>query len=81
MVPVGVLEPDAILALDYVESRAEYERLSAIAPTVPPLDAEGGSWQDRTVLAGRMLGREQQAMDLAEQPDRTKWSEPEAGGG
>ncbi len=64
---VAVLKPDLILALYEGLDQAEYDKLSAIAPTVAQsgqYDEFGAPWQDMTLTAGKALGREQQAKDL-----------------
>ncbi|MBN9113256.1 MAG: iron-siderophore ABC transporter substrate-binding protein [Pseudonocardia sp.] len=64
---VAALRPDLILALYEGLDRSEYDKLSAIAPTVAhpaEYDAFGAPWQETTVTIGRALGREAQAKDL-----------------
>jgi iron complex transport system substrate-binding protein len=64
---VAALEPDLILALYEGLDQSEYDKLSAIAPTVAQsgeFDEFGTPWQDMTLTAGKALGREQQAKDL-----------------
>ncbi|MGI5132090.1 iron-siderophore ABC transporter substrate-binding protein [Pseudonocardia sp. CA-107938] len=64
---VAALKPDLILALYEGLDRSEYDKLSAIAPTVAhsaKYDPFGAPWQDMTLTTGKALGREQQAKDL-----------------
>ncbi|MEJ3653325.1 iron-siderophore ABC transporter substrate-binding protein [Actinomycetes bacterium KLBMP 9759] len=64
---VAALGPDLILALYEDLERSEYDKLSAIAPTVAhsaQYQPFGTPWQEMTLTTGRALGREQQAKDL-----------------
>ncbi|MDN5750230.1 MAG: iron-siderophore ABC transporter substrate-binding protein [Pseudonocardia sp.] len=64
---VAALAPDLILALYEGLEQSEYDKLSAIAPTVAhsaQYDPFGAPWQDMTLTTGQALGREQQARDL-----------------
>ncbi|GAA4701843.1 iron-siderophore ABC transporter substrate-binding protein [Pseudonocardia yuanmonensis] len=64
---VAALKPDLILALYEGLDQSEYDKLSAIAPTVAQskqFDEFGAPWQDMTLTAGKALGREQQAKEL-----------------
>lgn len=64
---VAALQPDLILALYEGLEQSEYDKLSAIAPTVAhsaQYDPFGAPWQDMTLTTGQALGREQQARDL-----------------
>jgi iron complex transport system substrate-binding protein len=66
---VAALRPDLVLALYEGLDRSEYDTLSKIAPTVAhpaQYDAFGAPWQDMTLIAGRALGREQQARELVD---------------
>ena len=61
---VAAQRPDLIIAINAGLKKSAYERLSQIAPTV----AQSGDfidfgmpWEDQTMLAGRALGREEQA--------------------
>lgn len=64
---IAALQPDLIIGL-YIEITPEnYEKLSAIAPTVaPPADAQpfGASWQQYTRLAAQAVGRPAYAEEL-----------------
>jgi iron complex transport system substrate-binding protein len=59
------LQPDLILA-GYVGDKATHEKLAAVAPTVPVMDAKAvlDSWQDVTTTAGRIFGQDDQAKQL-----------------
>jgi iron complex transport system substrate-binding protein len=59
------LQPDLILA-GYVGDKATYEKLAAVAPTVPVMDSKAvlDSWQDVTTTAGRIFGHDEQAKQL-----------------
>lgn len=62
---VAALDPDLILITWAVTDEQEYERLSAIAPTIPLLgDEEVDAWQDMATVAGKVLGRPDDASDL-----------------
>ena len=62
---VAALQPDLIVVSFGVQSESDYERLSAIAPTIPLLgDEEVDAWQDMAEVAGRVLGDEEAAADL-----------------
>lgn len=64
---VAAVDPDLILALYAGLEQSEYDKLSAIAPTVAQsgqYDEFGAPWQDMTLTVGKALGREQQAKDL-----------------
>ena len=61
---VAAQEPDLILAVYSAITEAEYETLSAIAPTIAPpegLTDFGVPWQDLTLTVGRAIGRADQA--------------------
>jgi hypothetical protein len=61
------LQPDLIL-VGYVGDKATYEKLAAVAPTVPVMDAKAvlDSWQDVTTTAGRIFGHDEQAKQLVD---------------
>lgn len=62
---VAGLRPDLILATDNYELSENYTRLAQIAPTVSYIEgAESDTWQQRTTLIGRALGREEQAQKI-----------------
>ncbi|WP_168709507.1 ABC transporter substrate-binding protein [Actinomyces procaprae] len=57
---IAALEPDLILGVNSGMTEAEYQRLSAVAPTLaypPGAIAYGASWEAVTVAVGRALGR------------------------
>jgi iron complex transport system substrate-binding protein len=59
------LQPDLILA-GYIGDKATYEKLAAVAPTVPVMDAKAvlDSWQDVTTTGGRIFGHDEPAKQL-----------------
>ena len=64
---VAAQRPDLIVAINAGLQKADYEKLSQIAPTV----AQSGDyidfgmpWDEQTLLVGKALGREQQAEDV-----------------
>ena len=66
---IAALRPDLIIAVNAGLEREQYERLSAIAPTVA--QPAGGlavfaPWDELTLQVGRALGREQEARGLVE---------------
>lgn len=63
---IKALDPDLILGLYTGITDVEYERLTAIAPTVPYIEGpfDPGTWQDMTATIGTALGKEQEAADL-----------------
>lgn len=64
------LAPDLILAPYSGLTRADYDRLSQIAPTVGWSDAAwSGSWQAVTLTVGKALGQTQQAQALVDATD------------
>lgn len=64
---LAALEPDLILA-GYLGSEDEYKRISQVAPTIPVMakDAVMDSWQDVTLTAGRIFGKEDKAQSLVD---------------
>jgi iron complex transport system substrate-binding protein len=69
---VAAQRPDLIIAINAGLQKADYEKLSQIAPTV----AQSGDyidfgmpWDEQTLLVGKALGREQQAEQVV---DRVK---------
>jgi iron complex transport system substrate-binding protein len=64
---LAALEPDLILA-GYLGSEDEYKRISQVAPTIPVMtkDAVMDTWQDVTLTAGRIFGKEDKARSLVE---------------
>jgi iron complex transport system substrate-binding protein len=66
---VAAQRPDLIVAVHSGITKADYERLSKIAPTVAQTNEYvdfGMPWQDQTLLIGRALGREERARKLVE---------------
>lgn len=67
---VLALDPDLILAPYSALTKEEYERLSAIAPTVAYKTGPwSGTWQDITLTVGEALGRKDAAQALIDQTD------------
>ncbi|MBW0124042.1 iron-siderophore ABC transporter substrate-binding protein [Pseudonocardia oceani] len=61
---VAALEPDLIMGVYSFMDRATYDALSAIAPTVGPVSADGTvGWEEQTRITGTALGREDRAAD------------------
>ena len=59
------LRPDVILATDSTTLADNYARLAQIAPTVSYIQGvEGDTWQQRTDLIGKVLGRSEQAQTV-----------------
>jgi iron complex transport system substrate-binding protein len=67
---IAALEPDLIIGTNAGIEEDSYERLSAIAPTIPHGEegAEGyfSAWEDQTVLIGQALGRDADAQALVD---------------
>lgn len=62
---IAALEPDMIVGSYSIADEQTYEQLSAIAPTIPNLDAaEVTPWQDLVTLAGDLLDRPDQAAEV-----------------
>lgn len=62
---IAGLRPDLILATDSYELTDVYTRLVRIAPTVSYVESvDADSWQQRTTLIGRALGRAEQAQKI-----------------
>ncbi|MHB1139023.1 MAG: ABC transporter substrate-binding protein [Microthrixaceae bacterium] len=67
---IAALEPDLIVVTYFAEREADYEKLSAIAPTVATLsDNQVDTWQDITLAAGEILGQEGQAQEVIDEVD------------
>lgn len=64
---LAALEPDLILA-GYIGSEDEYKRISQVAPTIPVMqkDAVMDSWQDTTLTAGKIFGKQEKAQSLVD---------------
>jgi len=64
---IAALHPDVIVALYSDLSKADYEKLSQIAPTVAPPEGHadfGIPFEDTTITVGRILGKEAEAEQL-----------------
>ncbi len=69
---VAKTSPDVILAAYSGLTKAEYTKLSKIAPVVAyPEIAYGTSWQDSTEMIGEALGREDAAEALVDKTEKT----------
>jgi iron complex transport system substrate-binding protein len=84
---IAALQPDVIVGLYTGMKRADYEKLSQIAPTVAPPEGTadwGIAWQDTTTLLGKVTGREEQAAkiisDLEARFAKEKEAHPEFAG-
>lgn len=59
---IAALDPDLILGNWQIDSRASYDTLAAVAPTVAPLGAAGvDRWDDQLRALGVLLGRSDDA--------------------
>ncbi|SIR75352.1 ABC transporter substrate-binding protein [Williamsia sterculiae] len=67
---VARFAPDVILA-GYLPDQGVYEQLSKIAPTVPVMakGAVNDSWQDLTIVAGKIFGKQQRARQAVDDVD------------
>ncbi|WP_181780948.1 iron-siderophore ABC transporter substrate-binding protein [Pseudonocardia pini] len=61
---VAGLRPDLILGVYSFMEQADYDRLSAIAPTVAQPDEDGATWQEQTLTTGQALGKEAEAQQV-----------------
>lgn len=62
---IAALRPDLILATDSYELTDNYSRLAQIAPTVSYIEnVNTDTWQQRTNLIGKALGRNEQAQNI-----------------
>ena len=67
---IAALKPDLIVVAYFAQEQADYDKLSAIAPTVATLsDAQVDTWQDITTAAGKILGEEDDAAELVASVD------------
>lgn len=66
---VAQLEPDAILAVYAFLDENSYGLLSGIAPTVTA-PAGGATWQEQTMITGRVLGQEERAAEIVAEIDQ-----------
>lgn len=66
------LKPDLILSLYSGVSDIEYERLTAIAPTVPYIEGpwNPGTWEDMTRTVGKALSEEDKADELIAETEK-----------
>jgi iron complex transport system substrate-binding protein len=68
---VAALRPDLIVITWAAPDAADYERLSAIAPTIPLLgDEEVDAWEDIAAVAGEVLGIPDRAAALVDEADQ-----------
>ncbi len=69
---IAKTSPDVILAAYSGLTKAEYTKLSKIAPVVAyPERGYGTSWQDSTELIGEALGKEDEAEKVVEETEAT----------
>lgn len=62
---IAALEPDLIVVAYFAQDQGDYDRLTAIAPTIATLRADQvDSWQDITTTAGRVMRDEDAAAEL-----------------
>jgi iron complex transport system substrate-binding protein len=67
---VAALRPDLIVVTYGAQDKAAYDKLSAIAPTIPMLtDRQVDRWQDIATAAGKVLHKEDEAAALIQQVD------------
>ncbi|HKY16007.1 MAG TPA: ABC transporter substrate-binding protein [Microthrixaceae bacterium] len=65
---IAALQPDLIVVAYFAQSQADYDRLTAIAPTIATLsDSQVDTWQDITTTAGTVLGDEDKAAEVIEE--------------
>lgn len=64
---IAAYEPDLILA-GYLPDEQTYKALSAVAPTIAVMDPDAvlDTWQDTTLAAGRIFGKQAQAQALVD---------------
>jgi len=70
---IAALDPDLILGINSYIDKGDYQKLSAIAPTVAQsADVAPGAttWQDQTLVTGRALGQEPKARRLVARTER-----------
>jgi iron complex transport system substrate-binding protein len=70
---IAALRPDLILAVYSGISRDDYDKLSAIAPTVAQPRGEvdwGSSWQEELAVSGQAVGRPQRAAEIEAETQR-----------
>jgi iron complex transport system substrate-binding protein len=84
---IAALQPDLIVGLYTGLKKADYEKLSQIAPTVAPPKGTpdfGIAWQDTTTILGKVTGRQEQAekivSDLEARFAKEKDAHPEFAG-
>jgi iron-siderophore transport system substrate-binding protein len=84
---IAALRPDVIVGLYTGMKKAEYEKLSQIAPTVAPPEGTadwGIAWQDTTTLLGTVTGRTERAAkvvsDLEARIAKAREAHPEFAG-
>ncbi len=67
------LDPDVILGVNSGMTDADYELLAAIAPTIPRPDGDddfGTSWRESLEIAGRALGRSEEAQGVIDETEQ-----------
>lgn len=67
---IAALKPDLIVVTYFAQDEGDYQRLSAIAPTITTLsDRQVDTWQDIAVAAGTVLGEPERAAQLVTDTD------------
>lgn len=67
---IAALEPDLIVVGYFAQDQGDYDRLTAIAPTIALLgDSQVDKWQDLTTTAGQVLGQPAKAQAVIESVD------------
>ncbi len=67
---IAAMEPDLIVVGYFAQDQGDYDRLTAIAPTIALLgDSQVDKWQDLTTTAGRVLGEPAEAQAVIESVD------------
>jgi len=67
---VASLRPDLILGVYSFMEQADYDKLSAIAPTIAAPDADGATWQEQTLITGQALGKQAQAQQVVTEVEK-----------
>jgi iron complex transport system substrate-binding protein len=70
---IAALRPDLIIAIYSGLTREDYDKLSAIAPTVAQPKGEvdwGSSWQEELTISGKAVGRPERAAQIEAETQR-----------
>jgi iron complex transport system substrate-binding protein len=68
---IAALEPDLIVVTYFAQNQADYDRLSAIAPTVAGASDAVDTWQQITQTAGQVLREPEKAQQVIADVDAT----------